>query len=115
MNDTWTYGFQGLMTQFTDLGIDQSDWMVKEIKKERGGISFMTPKADGEIYLSWKDIYVADIKFIGGQEYKNEITIGELRFILNKIEWMRTEFIKGALVALMEAFPSNEESDGTKF
>ena len=23
MNDTWTYGFQGLMTQFTDLGIDQ--------------------------------------------------------------------------------------------
>jgi|TARA_Y100000033_G_C2660597_1_gene69334 hypothetical protein len=115
MNDTWTYGFQGLMTHFTDLDIEQSDWMVKEIKKERGGISFMTPKADGEIYLSWKDIYVADIKFIGGQEYKNEMTIGELRFILNKIEWMRTEFIKGAAAALIAAFPSDEESDGTKF
>ena len=115
MNDTWTYGFKGLMTQFTDLDIDHENWMVKEIDKERGGISFMTPKADGEIYLTYSDIYQADIKFIGGQEYKQLITIGELRFILNKIESMRTEFIKGAAAALMDAFKSAEESDGTKF
>jgi len=110
-----TYGYQGLVQQANKLDIDLKDWMAEEITTERGGISFMTPKADGEIYLTYSDIYQADIKFIGGQEYKHLITIGELSFILNKIEWMRTEFIKGASAALMDAFKSAEESDGTKF
>lgn len=115
MNDLWSYGFKGLMTHFIDLDIEQSDWMVKEIKKERGGISFMTPKADGEIYLLYKDIYYADINLIGDKKYKAELTIADLRFILNKIESMRKEFIKGASAALKEAFKTSEESDGTKF
>ena len=41
------YGFDGLLRIFHAQEIDKNDWIIKPIDKERGGMEFMLPSAEG--------------------------------------------------------------------
>ena len=46
------------------LDINHSDWIIKKLKAERGGIQFMLPNAEGKIYLGWSDLYHVDVDLL---------------------------------------------------
>lgn len=58
------YGFDGLLRIFHSQEIDTNDWIIKPIDKERGGMEFMLPSAEGKIYLGWEDLYKVKITFV---------------------------------------------------
>jgi len=105
----YDYGFNGLVSIFTKYEIDHNDWVAEKLEKERGGISFMLPHAEGEIYLTWKDIYFVDVKFIKTQtDYKSEVMLGELEEIIQKLEQSRLNVVDGLKNMLLNAFGEEE-------
>ena len=48
------YGFRGLVKIFHDKEIDMNEWVIEQLYKERGGIKFVLPNAEGKIYLTWE-------------------------------------------------------------
>ena len=56
LSDT-DYGYNGLLRIINNQDIDINEWITERLDKERGGIKFMLPNAEGEIYLTWGDIY----------------------------------------------------------
>ena len=104
------YGFKGLVKIFHDKEIDMNEWVIKQLDKERGGIKFVLPNAEGKIYLTWGDLYQVDVVFITTQKrYKQTVMIGELYEIIDALEKSRLRVKKTIADMLMKAFKSEEE------
>ena len=104
------YGFHGVLQKMAFLDIDSSEWLVKKLKSERGGIQFMLPNAEGKIYLGWSDIYHVDVLFVNSkQRFNSQVQLGELDQILVLLEEQRQSFVKSMANMLKEAFSKSEE------
>ena len=55
------YGFEGLLMLLLGVNIDPSDWIIEPLDKERGGMNLVLPNVEGEIYLTWADMYQVDV------------------------------------------------------
>jgi hypothetical protein len=103
------YGYKGLINIFNKKDIDHKDWIVKKLDKERGGITFMTPNVDGEIYLTWGDIYYVDVMFVNqGKDFKSTVSLPDLENIIVKVEQMRKNFVKQTAEVIKQAFSEEE-------
>ncbi len=106
------YGYNGLIIIFNKLDIDLFNWIQEETKRERGGMKFTLPNAEGEFYLGWNDFYNIDIKFINtGKKFKSEISLGDFEYMLKEIEAQRDRHVKQIASLLMKTFPSKNTSD----
>jgi len=104
------YGFDGLIQIFHQQEIDIKDWIIEPIDKERGGMEFMLPNAEGKIYLGWSDLYHVDIDFVNSKKnFTSQVTLGELDQILVLLEEQRQSFKKTMANMLKEAFSKSEE------
>lgn len=111
------YGFNGLINIFNQKEIDMNEWVFKQLDKERGGIKFMLPNAEGEIYLKWDDLYYIDITFITTkQKYNQAVSLGDLKDMITLLEDQRQRTVAGIRDMLKEKFGSNKErTDGLPF
>ena len=104
------YGFHGVLQKMAFLDIDSSEWLVKKLKSERGGIQFMLPNAEGKIYLGWSDLYHVDVLFVNSkQRFNSQVQLGELDQILVLLEEQRKSFVKSMANMIKEAFSKSEE------
>ena len=104
------YGYHGVLKKMAFLDIDSSEWLVKKLKSERGGIQFMLPNAEGKIYLGWSDLYHVDVLFINSkQRFNSQVTLGELDQILVLLEEQRQSFVRSMGNMIKEAFSKSEE------
>ena len=106
----------------TDYGFNQKeiniqDWVFKQLDKERGGIEFMLPNAQGEIYLTWGDMYSVDVTFVNTQaQYKEVVTLPTLEVLLETLEEQRKKTVGSIRDMLMDKFGSDKErKDGKPF
>lgn len=104
-------GLDSLRRIFTELDIDISEWVTTPITKERGGIEFMLPNADGEIYLEWTDLFKVNITFVQTKKVYNETLtqLGDLYEIIKSLENQRKTFIGGLRDMLFREFSKQEE------
>jgi len=104
------YGFNGIINILNKNDIDHKNWITKRLDKERGGITFMTPNVDGAIYLTWGDVYYADIMFINQKDktFKSLVSVHDLENILIKVEEMRKNFVKQTTEVIKETFKEEE-------
>ena len=111
MSDSLTnYGYHGVLKKMSFLDINHSDWIIKKVKAERGGIQFMLPNAEGKIYLGWSDIYHVDVDFVHSKKnFNSQVTLGELDQILVLLEEQRQSFVKNMANLIKEAFSKSEE------
>lgn len=104
------YGFNGLLRIFNEQEIDITEWVFERLDKERGGISFNLPMCSGEIYLTWGDLYRADIQFVRSQKkYDEVLQLGQLYEIIKELENTRLDFKKSLSEMLKNAFKIEEE------
>lgn len=104
------YGFKGLVKIFNEQEIDINDWIIKKLDKERGGIEFKLPSAEGKIYLTWGDLYHVDIIFVKTQKRYNEtVSLNDVYEFIKTLEQSRLRVKKTIADMLMEAFKSEEE------
>ena len=100
-----SYGYRGLIDIFIKKDIDHIDWVIKEIDKEKGGIDFMLPNAEGEIYLTWLDMYQVDVTFVHTKKNYNElVTLATLEVLLATMEEQRQRTVAGIRDMLKEKF-----------
>ena len=72
------YGYNGLIIIFNKLDINLFNWIQEETKRERGGMKFTLPNAEGDFDLGWNDFYNIDMRFINtGQKFNSEISLAE--------------------------------------
>jgi len=104
-------GLDSLRRIFNELNIDISEWVTKPITKERGGIEFMLPNADGEIYLEWTDLFKVNVTFVQSKNVYNETLyqLGDLYEIIKTLENQRKSFIGGLRDMLFREFSKDEE------
>jgi len=104
------YGFNGIKNILNKHDINYASWIARQIHKERGGIELYTPNVEGEIYLTWGDIYFVDIKFVNqnNKEFKSAVSITELESIVIKIEEMRKDYVKKMSEMLKTNFREEE-------
>lgn len=103
-------GYKGLASIFVKQGIDITEWVHEELDKERGGMSIMTPNVDGEIYLTWGDLYHVDLTFaLSGTKFKETVFLGELELMLAKLEDMRRKTVANLRDMLKKSFSKLEE------
>ena len=99
------YGFRGVINIFNQKEIDMNDWVFKRLDKERGGINFMLPNAEGEIYLQWDDTYYLDITFVSTkQKYSNAVTLGDLKDMITLLEEQRQRTVASIRDMLKDKF-----------
>ena len=104
------YGYNGLIRMFNQLDVDITNWVTKKSEKERGGISFMLPNAEGKIYLTWGDLYLVDVRFVHiNKKYKQTVTLGDLEQILTMLEEQRKNYVSSLRDMLKNSFSSEEE------
>lgn len=85
-----SYGFDGLLSIFHSQEIDTNDWIIKPIDKERGGMEFMLPSAEGKIYLGWEDLYKVDITFVQTKKsFTETCALGDVHEIIDMLEQQR--------------------------
>jgi hypothetical protein len=78
---------------------------MKELDKQRGGIDFMLPNAQGEIYLTWEDLYCVDVTFVNTKAtYKEVVTLPELEVMVGKLEEQRQRTVGVIRDMLKDAF-----------
>ena len=112
------YGYKGLINIFNKKEIDMKDWITKQIYKERGGIEFVTPNVQGNIYLNYSDLYNCDITFVNSKEkYEATLVLPELEALIQKIEDMRVREVERIRNMLKEMFKGDdtEREDGAHF
>ena len=104
-------GFDSLRRIFTELDIDITEWVSKPITKERGGLEFMLPSAEGEIYLEWSDLFRVNVTFVQTKKvYDETLTqLGDLYEIIKTLENQRKSFIGGLRDMLFREFSKEEE------
>ena len=99
------YGFDGLLRIFHSQEIDTNDWIIEPIDKERGGINFVLPNTQGEIYLTWEDLYKVDVLFVNTKKnYKEIVSVETLKVLLNSMEEQRQRTVGLLRDMLMEKF-----------
>jgi len=104
------YGYNGLIRIFNQLDVDITNWVTEKLEKERGGISFMLPNAEGNIYLTWGDLYLVDVRFVNSNgKYKQTVTLGDLNQIIPMLEEQRRNYVSSLRDMLKNAFSSEEE------
>ena len=115
MKSPSSYGYRGVIDIFITKNIDHKDWVIKELNKERGGIEFMLPNADGIIYLSWGDLYNVDIRFVNTQKkYKEQVTLPTLELLIVELEEQRKRTVQRLASFIKDAF-SGEAPEGKPF
>mgnify|MGYP005747472451 CR=1 FL=1 len=109
------YGYKGLIDTFNKLNINITDWITEQIYKQRGGITFMLPNAEGSIYLSWEDMYYVDVTFVNTKKkYKELVTIPTLEVLLLQLEEQRQRTVGSIRNMLKDAF-KGEAPEGKPF
>ena len=104
------YGYHGLQKRMSFLEINSSDWIIKKVKEERGGIEFMLPNAEGKIYLGWSDLYHVNVDMVHTKKnFTSQVSLGELDQILLLLEEQRQSFVKSMANMIKEAFSKSEE------
>ena len=99
------YGFDGLLMLLLEEDIDASDWIIEPLDKERGGINLVLPNVEGEIYLTWLDMYQVDVTFVHTKKKYNElVTLPTLKVLLNSMEEQRQRTVGLLRDMLMEKF-----------
>jgi len=108
--DDTDYGFNGIKNILNKHDINYASWIARQIHKERGGIELYTPNVEGEIYLTWGDIYFVDIKFVNqnNKEFKSTVNPKELEDIIIKIEEMRKNYVRQMSEMLKTNFREEE-------
>ena len=85
-----SYGFNGLIQIFHKLEIDITDWIIDPLDKERGGFVFMLPNSEGDIYLTWEDMYSVNVTFVNTKaNYKEVVTLATLEVLIQTLEEQR--------------------------
>ena len=70
--------------------IDPSDWIIEPLDKERGGMNIVLPNVEGQIYLTWLDMYQVDVTFVHTKKKYNElVTLPTLIVLLDTMEEQR--------------------------
>ena len=99
------YGYDGLLRIFNAQEIDTNDWIIKPIDKERGGLKFMLPSAEGKIYLGWEDFYKVDITFVQTKKsFIETCGLGDVNDIIKMLEQQRINNKAMLLNMLKDAF-----------
>lgn len=99
------YGFEGLLMLLLWENIDPSDWIIEPIDKQRGGMNIVLPNLEGEIYLTWLDMYQVDVTFVHTKKKYNElVTLSTLKVLLNTMEEQRERTVGSMRDMLMEKF-----------
>lgn len=102
-----SYGFNGLIQIFHKLEIDITDWIIDPLDKERGGFVFMLPNSEGDIYLTWEDMYSVDVTFVNTKaNYKEVVTLPTLEVLIQTLEDQRQRTVDGLRDMLKEKFSS---------
>ena len=102
-----SYGFDGLIQIFHKLDIDITDWIIDPLDKERGGFVFMLPNSEGDIYLTWGDMYSVDVTFVNTKaKYKEVVTLPTLEVLIQTLEEQRQRTVGGIRDMLKEKFSS---------
>lgn len=84
------YGFEGLLMLLLGQNIDPSDWIIEPLDKERGGMNIVLPNVEGQIYLTWLDMYQVDVTFVHTKKKYNElVTLPTLIVLLDTMEEQR--------------------------
>ena len=112
------YGFEGVIKIFHQQEIDIKDWIIEPIHKERGGMEFMLPNAEGEIYLTWGDLYSVNVTFIDSKINYNEVVIfPTLCALIEKLEEQRERTVGTIRDMLFDAFNRDTppREDGNPF
>ena len=109
------YGYKGLINIFNKKEIDITDWITEQIYKERGGIDFMLPNAEGQIYLTWGDMYSVDVTFVNTKaNYKEVVTLPTLEVLIDTLEEQRQRTVGDIRNMLKDAF-KGEAPEGKPF
>ena len=84
------YGFEGILMLLLGQNIDPSDWIIEPLDKERGGMNIVLPNVEGQIYLTWLDMYQVDVTFVHTKKKYNElVTLPTLKVLLDTMEEQR--------------------------
>jgi hypothetical protein len=104
-SNTGLYGFDGLIKIFNAEDIDITNWITQPISKERGGIEFTLPNTQGEIYLTWQDLYKVDVTFVHTKKkYKEIVSIPTVTVLIRELEEQRQRTVAGIRDMLKEKF-----------
>ena len=99
------YGFNGIVKIFHKKEIDMTDWIIEKTDKARGGIKFMLPNAEGEIFLNWGDMYSVDVTFVNTKaNYKEVVTLPTLEVLIDTLEEQRQRTVGVIRDMLKDAF-----------
>ena len=100
-----SYGFDGLIQIFNKLEIDIEDWIIDPLDKERGGFVFMLPNSEGEIYLTFGDMYSVNVTFVNTKaNYKEVVTLPTLEVLIQTLEEQRQRTVGSIRDMLKEKF-----------
>ena len=78
-----------------------------KLDKERGGFVFMLPNSEGDIYLTWEDMYSVDVTFVNTKaNYKEVVTLPTLEVLIQTLEDQRQRTVDGLRDMLKEKFSS---------
>jgi len=98
-------GFDGLLRILHAQEIDTNDWIIEPIDKDKGGMNFVLPNTQGEIYLTWLDMYQVDVTFVHTKKNYNElVTLATLEVLLATMEEQRQRTVAGIRDMLKEKF-----------
>ena len=104
------YGFNGIKNILNKHDINYASWIARQIHKERGGIELYTPNVEGEIYLTWGDIYHIKLTTVHTKKtFDSIVNLNELQQMLVMLEEQRQRTKKGIADMLMKAFSKDEE------
>lgn len=99
------YGFEGLLMLLLGENIDPSDWIIEPLDKERGGMNLVLPNVEGQIYLTWLDMYQVDVTFVHTKKKYNElVTLPTLKVLLDTMEEQRQRTVGSIRDMLKDAF-----------
>ncbi len=111
------YGFDGLIQIFNKQEIDITNWIIEPTDKERGGFNFILPNAQGEIYLTWEDMYKTDVTFVNTKRQYNEVvSLPTLEVLINTLEEQRANTVSDLRDLLFNTFKSDKKPpEGSPF
>lgn len=102
-------GYEGIIRMFNKLEIDITNWVHEPTDTERGGMNFMLPNAEGELYLSWGDLYHIDMTFVNSKkEFKSTLMLPDTEHIVSTLEKQRSNFVGETRDMLMRMFGEEE-------
>jgi hypothetical protein len=102
-------GYESIIRMFIKLDIDITDWVHEPTDTERGGMNFMLPNAEGELYLSWGDLYHIDMIFVNSkEEFKSTLMLPDTEYLVNRLEKQRSNFVGEFRDTLMKMFGEEE-------